>query len=362
MRLLWMPVLTCCTMLPLGAAEAPLNTLTPEESAQGWILFFDGETTFGWRVQGEATVADGALVVGGTQASTIAPATELADFETRLEFRTEGNAPVQVFVECGGEGEARPILTPPGQWLSGTIRADGGYIRGEMLLPNGQTFAEEGAFPWVGRIRFTFQVPPGTKLFLRNVKVRPLRLKPLFNGKDLTGWKEVAGQRAQFRVTPEGELNAQGGRGELQTEEQWDDFVLQCDVLVKGTPGDGGIGLRCLPGQLGSGYEVQIRNEWEGTDRTKPVEFGTGGLFGHQKARKVVSTNNEWFTTTIVAHDNHLAVWVNGYPVSDFNDERLPSEDARRGRKTTKGPVSLQIQDANTSLTFRNIRLAPLPK
>ena len=36
------------TLLPAAAAEPKLNTLTPEEVSQGWILLFDGESTFGW--------------------------------------------------------------------------------------------------------------------------------------------------------------------------------------------------------------------------------------------------------------------------------------------------------------------------
>src|SRR6266851_5650235 len=35
--------------LPLRAAdEVKPNTLTPKEVEEGWILLFDGETTFGW--------------------------------------------------------------------------------------------------------------------------------------------------------------------------------------------------------------------------------------------------------------------------------------------------------------------------
>ena len=42
------------------------------------------------------------------------------------------------------------------------------------------------------------------------------------------------------------------------------------------------------PGEFWNGYECQIRNQWEGKDRTKPVDIGTGGLYFRQPARKVV--------------------------------------------------------------------------
>src|SRR5882724_1282624 len=46
--------------------KAKPNTLTPKEIAEGWILLFDGETTFGWEVDRSADktkvkVVDGEL-------------------------------------------------------------------------------------------------------------------------------------------------------------------------------------------------------------------------------------------------------------------------------------------------------------
>src|SRR5580658_6632878 len=48
------------------------NTLTPKEIADGWILLFDGETTYGWKAiefkdgkKAEISVKDGCLVISG---------------------------------------------------------------------------------------------------------------------------------------------------------------------------------------------------------------------------------------------------------------------------------------------------------
>src|SRR5438132_239778 len=81
------------------------------------------------------------------------------------------------------------------------------------------------------KAHFRFTVPAGTTLYLRNVALGPLGLNPIFNGKDLTGWKEFKGAKykSQFNVTPEGWIHIKDGPGDLQTEEQWDDFVLQID-------------------------------------------------------------------------------------------------------------------------------------
>src|SRR5262249_29510673 len=167
----------------------------------------------------------------------------------------------------------------------------------------------------------------GSKMMLRNLKTRHEDMKPLFNGKDLGGWKEFPGRKSKFTVTPEGWLNVKDGSGDLQTEGQWADFVLQLECISHGKHLNSGIFFRCLPGQYQQGYEAQIRNEWKGDDRTQPVDYGTGAIYRRQAARKVVSSDNEWFTMTVVAQGNHLATWVNGYQVTDFTDTRAENEN-----------------------------------
>src|SRR2546423_14647417 len=57
--------------------KAKPNTLTPKELADGWILLFDGETTFGWTAEGDAEVAGGVLTLGGSKATTLVTNTDL---------------------------------------------------------------------------------------------------------------------------------------------------------------------------------------------------------------------------------------------------------------------------------------------
>jgi hypothetical protein len=96
--------------------------------------------------------------------------------------------------------------------------------------------------------------------------------------------------------------------------------------------------------------------------RDLPIDYGTGAIYNRQAARRVESDDRVWFTKTIVAHGNHLAVWVNGIQVSDFTDTRPADRSARKGLKLDKGPLSLQGHDPTTDLSFRNLRIAELPK
>lgn len=76
-----------------GSAEPPKpNTLTPKEIADGWLLLFDGETTFGWNIDGEAKVKDGLLTVGGTKEATIFTSSEFGEFVVEFEARVVGKS------------------------------------------------------------------------------------------------------------------------------------------------------------------------------------------------------------------------------------------------------------------------------
>ena len=57
-----------------------------------------------------------------------------------------------------------------------------------------------------------------------------------------------------------------------------------------------------------------------------------------------------------------MAVWVNGYQVSDWTDERSPHENAREGFRAGPGVIAIQGHDPTTNLLFRNLRIVELPR
>lgn len=353
--------------LALAAAEAPAaadkpNTLTRAEIEEGWILLFDGETTFGWQATGEVKVEEGSLRVPA--GATLTTTTKFGDFELRFAYKGE-KPPV---LKLNGE-EHTPRLpqAQPGQdWMQINVRVQSTPEGRTTFVSASRPGSNRRAFPssvkGTGRSLTTIGItaPEGAALELRSIQLKPLGTRPLFNGKDLSGWKPIPDRKSQFTVTDKGELNIKDGNGEIQTEGQWADFVLQLDVISHGKSLNSGIFFRALPGEFWQGYEAQIRNQWEGDDRTKPVDYGTGGVYNRQKSRKVVSSDNEWFTMTVVAHDLHVAVWVDGYQTADFVDKAAPASSARKGSFRGKGCISLQGHDPTTNLSFRNIRLAEL--
>lgn len=333
----WMSGCLCLAFLTVavGADDKPFG-LTSKEAAGGWLMLFDGETTFGWTIDGNAEVLDGALVLGGEQATIAVTVGEFMTFDYVLEV-----------ANIKGRPRLRLVTSDPGPIFAG------GPKRGSY----------HGAVnPKAGPIRI--EVPARGRVEIRRFNIRPTRQTPLFNGKDLAGWKKYGEDtkrvKSNFSVTKEGWLNVKNGPGDLQTAALYDDFLLQLECISNGKNLNSGIFFRALPGEYQQGYEAQIHNGYKDGDRAKPSDFGTGAIYRRKPARKVIPNDGEWFTMTVLARGPQLLTWVNGYPTCDFKDERSPNDNARNGRKTGKGAISIQGHDPTTDLSFRNIRIGEL--
>lgn len=379
----------CLLTKPGFAAETKLNALTPHEISEGWILLFDGETQYGWAPRGEAkwSVSDGEIrAVKDSGAGFLSTTTEFVSYVLHVEFWIDDVANSGVFLRCPVSGPITSanayevnIYDKHEKWptgsISGVMRATNksqttGHWNSYDIMADGHHFVvglDSKKMSVVdndqhNRGTLALQYNGKGEVKFRNVKLKPLRLNNIFNGKDLTGWKEIPNHKSVYSVTPEGWLNVKNGNGDLQSEAVFGDFVLQLEVISNGKHLNSGVFFRAEPGRFWGGYESQIRNQWQGDDRTKPVDYGTGAIYNRQPARRVVSSDGEWFTKSIVAHGPHMAVWVNGIQVSDFTDTRPRNDDnAREGYRAKPGVISLQGHDPTTDLSFRKIRIAEMP-
>lgn len=344
--------------------KAKPNTLTAKEIADGWILLFDGETTFGWKTEGDVTVKDGMLVLkGGDKGASLQSSLALHSFELRLETPAASDSGEIVFE--GDHSKSGWRLPARSVRLQAIIRKGSLLNESDTSGPPGGALHVSMGIGVQEPVSVRIVASPNQTLLVQSIRLRPSDTKALFNGKDLTGWKEFKPTKdkkvaSKFSVTKEGWLNVKNGPGDLQTEGQWADFVVQLECISNGKHLNSGLFFRAIPDLYQQGYEAQIRNQWEGDDRTKPVDFGTGAIYRRQPARKVVSTDGEWFTMTVAAHGRHIATWVNGYQVTDWTDDRKESDNARNGFKKGKGALSIQGHDSTTDLSFRNIRIQSL--
>jgi len=365
-----------------AATELLPPGITMEKAFQGWIAVYDGESNYGWKTDGDVKIEKGILTLGGEKKATLSTLSAFGSFELVMNYRVEG-------VKGGFQ----------------FVGADGG-LASSVVKNSSSTEYEDYTLKMPHDKRtgpISIITNPGTTLHIKSIILKPLGAKSIFNGKDLTGWKEIPGKKSKFSVTSHGELNVKDGNGDLQTTGQWDDFILQLDIISNGDHLNSGIFYRCLPDVFWSGYEAQVRNEWQSTvklkngksytssvtvtgdnvkfsegrkqitvpksevesitdHRDRPIDIGSGGIYNRCPARKVVSTDREWYTMTVLANGNHHAVWVNGYQTADFTDTKPMNKSARAGRKDDAGPLSIQGHDPTTDLNFKNIRIAPLAK
>jgi hypothetical protein len=398
----------------LSAAEEPKTSrLSPQEISDGWISLFDGESTFGWSAPNGSqwTIANGMLAPQAGKPGLLVTNTRFQDYQLKVEYRVRTDNQVKLLLGCKADGTSEHPAPEPKETKEKGERPD--FERQVMLRNYGDNWVEMDVRFESGKIRSAqgkvrggfgrFALPTvGTKggpvtpeeskpghlaisgngVIIRTVAVRPLGTTSIFNGKDLTGWKEFPGKKAKFSVTKEGEISAKDGPGDLQSEGQWDNFVLQVECKTNGPKLNSGIFFRCIPGQYQNGYEDQIHNGWlaEGTKDYKVEEYdpqthelkdtktvksaaqdyGTGAIYRRVPARKQAANDNEWFTMTIVADGRHIATWVNGVQTVDWTDNRPLKDNPRNGCRLEKGPISLQAHDLTTDLLFRSFRITEL--
>jgi hypothetical protein len=354
-----------------GVALAESKVPTKEQLAEGWISLFDGETLFGWNQLGDAQwrVDGGNLVCDSGSGGWLASSSQFADFELAVTLRVSPKHATGVAVRATLEGHPGengayivPVSEPEGpepKWHEVRLTATGDNVSGSV---DGSVVRDLKGRRVHGVIGLYF-FGHGSRVEISDVKLRPLSLEPIFNGKDLTDWNIVPDHPSVFSVV-DGALNIKNGNGQIETAGVYKDFVLQLEIISNGDKLNSGVFFRGPVGVFWKGYESQVRNEWENDDRTHPHDFGTGGNYGNQPARRVVPNDREWFYKTIVCDGNHAAVWVNGFQVSDFTDMRPVAEngDGKHGYVPGPGTIHLQGHDPKTDLSFRNIRIHEYPR
>ena len=389
-RIRMVGIICVLTLLTRGVTAAEPALLPQKLLDEGWISLFDGQTLFGWQPTGEVKweVVDGEIRTDGAKPGFLMTTTEWGDYWLQLEFRAPATTNSGVFLrtplapkdpahDCYelniaprdnpfptgafvGRNKGRAADLPPidpEKWHLLRVTAKSGLFT--VVLDNEAVLTYIDTSPIaIGHI--ALQANSGPVAF-RNIMLKPQILKPLLNGKDLAGWSKDRAETCKFEVTKEGELHLTNGPGQIDSVADFTNFVLQAECKVNGDGLNSGIFFRTLRQGRWTGYESQINNKYTDGDRTKPADFGTGGIYRRQPARRVVPNDHEWFTQTIVADGPHMAVWVNGYQVSDWTDPRPAKESPREGRRDAGGAIAIQGHDATTDFLFRNIRAVELP-
>ncbi len=263
-----------------------------------------------------------------------------------LEVRHSGSS-MLVGAVMLSVGSARPVariefdngsfkFAVPPQWndkegenvVAGTLKGDS--MSGTLTYANGQTVQWKGVRAPTLR-RATAPVWGAAT--------------PLLNGKDLSGWKTVAGGANQW-VVENGVLKSPKSGSNLMTEKSFGDFKLHVEFRYP-SGSNSGVYLR-------GRYETQI----EDTQSSEPEIDGLGAIYGliapnQNAARKA----GEWQTYDITLVGRTVTIVLNGKTIICEREIPGPTGGALDSNEAAPGPLFLQGDHG--PIEYRNIVITP---
>lgn len=365
------------------------QSLSAQERREGFRLLFNGRNLDGWKVYAGARwrVENGVLVGPADSAGWIGTTEEYADFVLRGEYwvdkgRThEGNSGVffraQRTATPWNDGYEMQIslqdarnptgslynrvptnlermreIAPERQWNAFEIRACGSHIQ---ITLNGEQVQDCDLHEFKKGVIGLQQHHPGVIVKFRNLRIKRLKgsdegWRPLFDGKDLSGW--FATGLARWHVE-NGVIVGEAGMGHLFTEASFTDFEVRLMVRVRPFKEDSpmrpnnGVYFRAQPNPDNPnnwpiGYEAQVFNHL-GSD------YITGSLYNRVRASRLLTRDGDWFAMRIRAKGDHIQIFVNGQKVVDARNSDFQS-----------GRIALQCHDPFTIVETRDIYWRPL--
>jgi hypothetical protein len=214
-------------------------------------------------------------------------------------------------------------------------------------------------------------VPLSRRSFLASLVALPTSIAvevegPIFDGRTLHGWK-ASEHKGSFRVV-DGQIVASGRRSHLyytggMSNGGLKNFELTLEVMPH--PGaESGIYFHTQYQPNGwpeKGFKVQINNTYPGEGDHREINK-TGSLYGVRNVYKALAKDNEWSQLHILVRGKQVQVRLNDTLLVDYLEPDQPVvEPDYPGRILGRGTFALECHDANSKVSFRNIRVKPLP-
>lgn len=186
----------------------------------------------------------------------------------------------------------------------------------------------------------------------------------LFNGKDLSVWKNNDGKPLNKEAVKDGTINTRGIGGYLLVyDKEFGDFELQCDVKMTNGECNSGIFLRTsdLADPVNTALEVQVFHPLG----TTLQDFGA--IYDLVPPSKQLAKGpGEWNSLIIRCQGPMITVKVNGEKVAELNIDTLDQPGVRadgtkhkfgRAIKDFARKGYIGLQDHGTDVWFKNIKL-----
>ena len=183
---------------------------------------------------------------------------------------------------------------------------------------------------------------------------------PLFNGKNLDGWK-ASDKPGTFSVE-DGALVVHGDRSHLfydgaVKDHGFKNFHLRAEIMT--FPGaNSGVYFHTKWQEKGwpdAGFEVQVNNSHGDNKRT-------AGLYDVKDNFTVPAKDNVWFVMEIIVEGKHVVTKVDGRIITDFTEaEPVQPPRGHPGRVIAHGTFAIQGHDPGSKVLYRKIEVKPLP-
>ncbi len=190
----------------------------------------------------------------------------------------------------------------------------------------------------------------------------------LFNGRDLDGWQ--ASENKDSWIIENGAIVTSGPRSHLfytgdVMNHEFRNFEFMAEVKTEPVS-NSGIYFHTQFQEDGwpeKGYECQIINSRPDpkTGRTGENKM-TGSIYAIRNVWKSPVGDREWFQYRIVVRGKTIQTFINGELISEYTEPDNPYRtESFRGRLLSSGTFALQCHDPGSRVSFRNIRVKPLP-
>jgi hypothetical protein len=386
---LWTAILAFSAIVPFmtqlrAAGVAPVHFSS---------VLFDGQSLGGWTAENgcEIGISDGLLVLergNGWLRSDFM----YSDFVLHLEWKAlkKSSYDAGIYIRTLAEGTPFPKtgyqinllegkegnianlpgasstgLIKPGEWNAFDITVVGDTV--SLEINSKLAYKAPGLKQSAGYIGLQCEVPLGGQFQFRNLHIRELGHRSLYNGKDLTGWAGAGEPAEKCWQVRDGWFECTGAAGPwLRSEEEFGDFNLRFEYQVS-AEGNSGVYVR-VPADGNhhreneeappAGFEVQILDDAAPKYKDlKDYQFSASVYDIAGATSHVSKSAGEWNTLEIDARGLQVVVNHNGVVVVDLTEEKFPLIKLRQ----TKG--FLGLQNHSTLVKFRNLRIgAPLPR
>ena len=176
---------------------------------------------------------------------------------------------------------------------------------------------------------------------------------PLFNGKDITGWKLRRPEGHNSWTVEAGILKNTVNKGEhgtdLVTDKKFWNFTVRYEFMVP----DGSNSGFYLRGR----HEIQILGDY---NSGKPDIHGNGAIYGFKAPSEFASKpGGEWQTAEATIIGNKISVTLNGKKIQDEVECSRATGSEIDNQINEPGPIFLQGDHG--TVWFRNLRIKELP-